>query len=79
MDSLKYCNIAYDYEIPEFFFDRNSDNFLAILGKKSLFHIVSSHGGLGGKVTNNVQTQLSFAAGVSWLDISVFNEAPKSL
>ncbi len=33
LDTLKYCNIAYDYEIPEFFFDRNSDNFLAILGK----------------------------------------------
>ena len=39
LDSLKYCNIAYDYEIPEFFFDRNSDNFLAILGKKSLWKI----------------------------------------
>ena len=32
-DTLKYCNIAYDYDIPEFFFDRNSDNFLAILGE----------------------------------------------
>jgi hypothetical protein len=29
---LKYCSIVYDFEIPEFFFDRNSDNFLAILG-----------------------------------------------
>jgi len=39
-DALKYCNIVYDYQIPEFFFDRNSDNFLAILGCLKLNYLI---------------------------------------
>lgn len=35
-EALDYCSIFYDKKVPEFFFDRNPENFSSILGESTL-------------------------------------------
>lgn len=32
-DAAEFCDIPYDHDPPEYFFDRNGDNFASILGE----------------------------------------------
>ena len=32
-EAMEHCSIFYDKKVPEFFFDRNPENFSSILGK----------------------------------------------